>query len=585
MKRTMRKLLLAAVLTLSAQLSYAQGTSATALTHSIEDYFLTPPTLATYSLVTPGSALTATTCATNLTDVCWVRFTVPVSAVTCSVKLTVNPTGFDAVVDLYDNSLTFLQCSNTAGSGASEILRSNPNTPNFVTIVPGSTYFVRITSTTDVTGNAFTFGAEYYIAGQLRPTYSPNPQFDDAVPGYKMGDVMFRVFNGTGDPFVEATEWRITDASNPSDLGCTFLINGTLSQVTVRNLPCVCFGRTYNVQVQLRIDGHWTGGCVVRQIVTETQPLTNIIGTPCAVIPLNGGLNTPLIGSAAILQWEITANGQTITPPASATVGTQLIFGNVPCLRYNRAYTARVRAQWCGIWGPWSSPYCFLTPPIPFTQLLVGQCGATVGRFTQFRCTPVPGASQYIWQFAEINPGDIQNPIAPAGVTCSIGEFTGAAQFLQQGKTYRVGVKPVLPSSTTACNNVFSTCTSYQQGDFGIFCQVTISGSLMPEYEVQADEIFTAPTSNDTERVLWVGTSSSPQRSVNINFTGKEVAGNASLRVFNMNGQIVHTEKLADIHSDAMYEVALPGNLSPGMYLLSVETGTDLYTDKFVISQ
>lgn len=582
----MRKIVLFCFLSTLQLWALAQSTAATATNVVCEDYANNPPTWVNYCLVAPGGAETASSCATNLTDIYWIRFTIPSTAKTCSVKLSVQPTGFDAVVDLYTNSGTFLQCSNTAGSGSQETLRSNPNSPNFVVLTPGTTYLARISSTTDVTSACFNVGVEFYVAGELRPTYAPNPQFDDATAGYKVSDAILRVFNGAADAQVQLTEWRITDASNPSDPGCTFIINGTLNSLSLRDLPCICYGRTYNVVAQLRIDGHFTGACYVRQINMEPEPLTFVTNPPsCTSQALNGSITCLYLGNAAQVQWELATSTGTITAPLSATIGNILYLQNVPCLRYNRVYNVRVRAGWCGTWGSWSSPYCLITQPIPFTQLLSTQCGANVGRYSVFRCPAVPGASQYIWQFAEINPGDIQNPIAPASVICSIGEFTGAGAFIQIGKTYRVGVKPVLPSSTTACSNVFSACNSYQQGDFGIFCQITVTGNLMTTYPTDQESIFTAPSRDDNGRLVWITSPSSHNKNISINFTGKEAFGNGIVRIYNMAGQLILQENLTDISSDALYQVQLPESLPANMYVVNVQTESGSWSDKFVIQQ
>ncbi|MFM7770445.1 MAG: hypothetical protein ACKO8Q_07800, partial [Bacteroidota bacterium] len=98
--------------------SFSQGTSTTATLITPGDFLPTSAgasqsVFTNYCLVA-GSAQTSTTCATNLTDVRWFKFTVPAGTPSAAVKITVVPTGFDAVIDFYAGTAAspiFKECS------------------------------------------------------------------------------------------------------------------------------------------------------------------------------------------------------------------------------------------------------------------------------------------------------------------------------------------------------------------------------------------------------------------------------------------------------------------------------------------
>lgn len=580
-----KKLLFLAVLALGCNAAYSQATLATAVNVSAESYFLTPPTLTNYCLAS-ATGQTATACATNLTDVHWFRFTIPTSETTCSVKISVIPSGFDAVIDLYDNTGTYRQCSNSAGNNASEVLKSDPT---IIPISTGVTYYFRVSSTTDVASACFNLGLEFYAAGQLRPINSPNPTTDTGLPGYALNQSVLRtLFTAPEEALIQATQWRFVDTDTPTAAGCTFTVNSNFQQLAISSMPCVCYNNSYLVYAQLRIDNHWTGECIVRTINMESAPSAAISGSNCAVYSLSSTLfatSTTYLGANQQLQWEFSQNGSVLATVNSPIGQNYIILTTVPCLRYNKVYSVRLRTNICGVWGPWTSPYCMLTSPFPVLQLQATQCGATIPRTTILRCNPISPVNQYIWQIAEINPGNVAVPIGPATVLCSPSEFVSAAAALQNGRTYRVAIKPVLTSTTTSCNNQFSSCSAYQQGEYGPFCQVNISGSGLIENNIFENDYFAPALSNVEHRAVIINNNDNNGRLLSLNLTESALAGNGVLKVFNLSGQLVYEVNVIDIMENSYYQLFLPETLSPNIYILSLETTQGVFNEKFLIAQ
>ncbi len=580
-----KKLLALLVLLLGLSSAFAQATLATAVNISAENYFLTPPTLTNYCL-TAATGQTATACATNLTDVHWFRFTIPTSETTCSVKITVIPTGFDPVIDLFDNTGTYRQCANSAGANTNEILKSDPT---IIPITTGVTYYFRVSSTTDVTTACFNLGLEFYAAGQLRPVNSPNPTTDNGLPGYAVNQSVLRnIFTASEEAFVQATQWRFVDTDTPTAPGCTFTVNSNFQQCAISSLPCVCYNNSYLVYAQLKIDNHWTGECIVRTINMESAPSTSISGANCAVYSLSSSLfanSSSYLGGNQQLQWEFSLNGNIVATVNSPLGQNYIVLSTVPCLRYNRIYSVRARINICGLWGPWTTPYCMISSPFPVLQLQAAQCGATIPRTSILRCNSINPVNQYIWQVAEINPGNVAVPIGPATVLCSPSEFVSGTSALQNGRTYRVAIKPVLTSTTTSCNNQFSTCSVYQQGEFGPFCQVTVSGTAMAEYNNGENDFFAPKLNHNQHKALVINNNDGNGRLLSLNLTELALSGNGVLKVFNLSGQLVYEINVIDVAENSYYQLFLPESLSPNIYVLSLETNQGVFNEKFLLAQ
>jgi hypothetical protein len=566
---------------LCAVSGFSQATSATATVITAESYFQTPPTWQNYCLLS-ATGQVSTPCATNLTDVYWFRFTIPAGTQTCAVKISVIPSGFDAVVDIFDNALAYKQCINSAGNNAAEYLKTNPNTPDFFTIANGVNYYFRVSSTTDVNALCFQVGLEYYAAGQLAPSGAPNPSPDTGLPGYKVTDSMVRTtFTSTEESLIQATRWRFVDTTTPAAAGCTITQNGTYPIAQPRDASCVCYNRSYNVYVELKIDDWWCGACIVRTINMETQPTASILTTQCSVVNLNGSLSATYLGPTYTLQWEFSLNGSVVSTFTSP-VGLALCYLNsVPCLRYNRTYSVRVRASYCGQWGDWSSPTCIITSSMPFTQLTPGFCGATVGVFSQISCSPVTGANQYTWQLAEVNPAQPLVPIAPARVICTPNIYLGIGGIVQAGKTYRVGIKPALTSSTYSCTGQLSSCTSYQEGDYGNFCTITIPGGMatLPADNYSPFEATAMPIQKDLEVLSQDGAS----KLITLKFGDGITTTTSLMTIYNLSGQEVNRQTIFPGGSGTYYQLSLPDHLPSGIYMISIKNADKTMTDKIFI--
>jgi hypothetical protein len=210
----------------------------------------------------------------------------------------------------------------------------------------------------------------------------------------------------------------------------------------------------------------------MRTIQLEIEPIVTIntsssgaltINT-CRAVAVSGFVQAQALSSAAVYEWEWCTPGISCTYVTGVPGNTQCYLNTVPCLKFGRTYTVRVRVSVCGVTGSWSAPRCITIPSMPYAQ--VQSCPTTnVVNGTVLFANFIQGVNQYVWLFTPINPGAIMVPIGPAVVVTTGGLTPNAITIgtanIPNG-TYRLQVKP---RSTT--------CGIIQEGDYGVWCIIT----------------------------------------------------------------------------------------------------------------
>lgn len=583
-----------------AQLSFAQSTSTTATPITPGDFLptstgLSQSSFSNYCLVT-GSGQTTTSCATTLTDLRWFRFTVPAGTPSASVKITVVPTGFDAVIDYYAGTASapiFRECSNAAAGSTTEILRTTWATNP---VIPGTEYYFRVSSTTDVASGCFDVKVEYYPTAFVNS--SPNPAADTGLPGYKANQFLKRNYPNAATPnaLVQNTRFRVVNIADGT-VTCTGQITGSADQLLIYTIPCMCYGNNYNVWVELRIDGHWCGEGPLRQVNMESTPTNAISNAACQTQTLLAGvLTTGYYGAAAQIEWEFSSSGSVVATVQTAVGATniQLYNPGLACLRYNRIYSVRVRMKYCNVWGDWSAPYCLITAPIPYLSVTgppssgyANICGTTISQYSFAYTQYVQGANQYIWQVAQVDPTAPNVPLAPAVVTTTSIEYLNlATQALTPGLSYRIAAKPRL----TSCNNP-------QEGDYGQFCVVTIAGGAAPNggsaMATNSEDQQVGNSERNSElqmdvdqqgNVAVISFQGIDEKMITVRFLNEAALGKGQVQILNMAGQQIYSADVFSESLDQLIQLPLPQNCSTGLYLVRVQTEKGSTTEKFYLN-
>lgn len=574
---------------------FAQATSSTALSITPGNYLLnavgyTPITPTSQCLVAATGQTTTACTATAPTRVCWFRFTVPAGTLSAAVKIVVVPTAFDATIDFYAGTAAapiYKECVNAGGSGVTETLKTTwANNP----VNPGTEYYFRVGSTGTAL-SCFTVKVEYYPTANL--ISSPNPSPDTGLVGYRTNNFAKRnnpTFLAQNN-LVTSTRYRFVDQADPTGPQCLGNTgNSSVDQMYLYSFPCICYGKTYDVYIELQVDGIWCGEGPVRTLAMEAYPNNTISNAACATLTLLGGvLNSTYLGPTAITEWEFSLAGNVIATTQSAAGITTLNL-NIPalsCLRYNRIYSVRIRMNYCNVWGQWSAPYCLITAPIPYLTVTgpppayANICNTTISPYSIVYSQFTQGANQYIWQIAQVNPAAPQTPIAPAIVSTTAVEVLMLNQFaLTPGNSYRIGVKPKLTS-----------CNSPQEGDYGPFCVVTIGAVAAPNnpssLELVSEEMQTERNASEVMEVDQQGNvavisfQGIEEKMATIRITDERALGKGMIQLVGMNGQMLFSNDVFIESMDQLIQVPLPSNVASGLYMVSFRTQEQTVTEKF----
>lgn len=551
---------------LIAILGLGQTTSQTATEiQSVTMWNNNAPITETHCLNTV-SAQTSNDCVGSMTNVAWFRFTVPifngtVLTATSSVRIQVAPNSFDAIVEIFGGTSTapiYRQCVNNTPSAGIEVLRTNPNAPSNFTISPGIEYYIRVSSLTNIATGCFTIGVQYYPGVHLRVGSFPFPAPENNIPGYSLTNIIRRNISPEGggpnfDNNVQQTRFRFVNVSDPNSGGC--IVTSNTSFVNANQVPCLCYGTSYDVYVQARFEGHWAGETVIRTIIMEYTPNTIITSTSlgtmpttsCVTVPLSGFVKAGYISSTAVMEWRWCSDGMPCTYVGPLVPGsTTCYLSQVPCLKFGRTYSVSVRVRVCGQWGEWSQPRCIAIPSMPYAQ--VTNCPTTaVQSWTILWTAFLINIDSYTWLFTPINPNAPVVPIGPAITVTTTNNFVTVGNI--PNGTYRVQVKP---RSTT--------CGLIQEGDYYIWCIITKGPG------VQGMAVYNTSQATRPIQVL-----SRSENEIVFDVTNHVESNMGTIKIYDLTGRLVLSEM---VFTHDRHGISIPIVGLTGMYIVVYENGT-----------
>lgn len=500
-------------------------------------------------------------------DDVWFRFT----ATTQGTKITANTVDFDMVLEVLDAAtLTSVACENTNGANAGETLYVS-------TLVIGADYMIRIHSVDGVGVGNFTFCNEALPAAEVRAGWYPTVSVDLGLPGYKMTEVMKRTVHPNNN-LVEGTMWMAVDVDN----GDVFFrqVNGVSSVTLLNDFGGICFGKTYDISVQVKVDGFWCGYSVVRQIFTEAMPTTVLEPAYSGQsYNMDQEVKAIAVGSGALLEWRLTTdNGNTVITHSDPSAGNWLYFDEVPCIRYNKIYLLETRVQFCGVWGGYSAPDFVIINPLPYTQLKAEFCGQTLSPAAFVACEFIEVVDQYAWQFAPIAQDDpTMTPIGPAFVGYSVN--TNSYQMLPLSLPdgfYRVGVKPML--------GVTDNCNDPQEGDYGYFCQIEIQdpAGVAPNQDDDAEDVVMMPLETIMNSSQFSVYPNPAEDHAIATIRGLSLEGDAYLEMYDLTGRQMMSTLVRDLEYADLIQFAIPTDCSSGKYVV-VLRGDDFKLSQLII--
>lgn len=506
------------------------------------------------------------------------------------IKAQVITAAFDAVIELRDGSDPdiVLDCVDANfGNGGEELWVTG--------LTAGTSYYLCVYSTNGSASGAFQVMAEYLPMAEVRSGYHPNPATDIDLPGYKIAETTRRNTN-TAYPinmtaFIQATRWRIVDTSDLSVYYADVAGNNQLLTLNAVAGP-LCFNKVYDVQCQVMVEGQWCGYSVTHAIHTEAQPNSTLL--PAWVggtYDLSSSIKAVFVGNQQQLYWRLTTdNGNTqidFQYPGDAT--TWLNFPDVECMRFNKIYQVEIASEYCGVLGSYSDPVNVFTSSVPYTKVRDEYCGTDQFVGGTILCDFIASIDTYVWQVAPIVQDDPEMvPTGPAMVVYTNGTDLALTSLvpegLEQGKAYRVGVKPQLGN--------LDSCDELQEGDYGYFCQIVtintgfvgeeIGAPVTIESEDIAEERGFEFASNDESRLKFHQGAGGERRVVlDLNDSGLE--GNAYFTVHDLQGKIVDQMAFASIHEANIVQYSMNSELPSGVYVFSITDGKTKISEKVFV--
>ena len=576
----MKKFLLFIVLSVALSTNiFSQASSATAVTVT-PVVFTGAPTMTTYNLVL-GSAQTFNTCV-GTQSVYWFKFNIPVPGIstngTRSVKITANSGSFSPVIDFYDSSVTFKQCV------TGNIMRTTPTTN---AIIPGQDYYFRISSTTLATGSSFTLAVEYYPVAEIRAGYYPTVDAD----GYGLCDQVKR--NNMPGVAVTNTRFRLVPTTTPNNGGCSAVIAGSNTVVYTDQFTCACFGINYDCYVEVEVDGHWCGESLPRPLQFQLGPTTNILSTSPQTINLNSSISASYACGGSDYQWRFVGqNGSTIT--CDLTNNSSLILDTYcNCLRYNRIYQVMVRVKaacnpslwsdWSGPGGANSSPLLMFTPSMPSIIIPSNLCNTVLPQYTYMDVAYIANVTHYHFQTTRVTSTAPYTPIAPPVVVLNNTSSGYIIVGNTPGATYRTCFKPSI--STASCN-------SPQEGSWGPYCYYAISPGTAPsgmQLETPQEDIAVVQLVDESisENPLENNVSiykNGGETIVMIDLKENLISGDAQVRMYNLNGQLVYADNFANSTGVSVFQLGMPSDLANGTYIMHITCDTFSTAEKVVFA-
>jgi hypothetical protein len=566
----------------------------------------------TYNLGASTSPQTPAPTSGTMSNDVWFHFV----AVAEVAKIKVcSPTTFDAAIEVWNNAATgvAIASANVAGSGGKEWLCASG-------LTIGSTYKVRVGR---VSGSgAGTFSIRYeHLGVEVAAGFFPDPP--GAATCYNFTTNMQRTFIAYT---VGATRWKFVDSGGNVLGPFSLSIFVNLSQI-----PGVCEGETYQVSCEVQANDPecgniWWGFSTPRPIAVCATICPSISANAntiqCGGIftdVFNTSISTSNIGTGFQYQFRfVTDNGQTDfcsawqTSPFFQT--STLPYQNY--FRYNKIYAVYVRVKKCNDDPQWCGPCTFSTTVLPYISITSSLCCKwrnknSAGSIT---ATGVVGMDQYRFRFSPIDPCSSNPflPIGPAVTTNWSPSFAISASGLPLtlGSVYNVQVQcRVLPASAINCDGTTNSLSG-QQSDWGppcfigfrasnsppvgatVDCCIQLS-SMMDEWQMLMDDYkmteFDTYDMNEDEGELVSAAPpelivlSANSRLLELNTSEAALFGNGQLEIYNMSGQIVHSEKITAMHMTSNISVVTQTELTAGIYLVTIQSDHGTVTTKYYV--
>jgi len=456
---------------------------------------------------------------------------------------------FDAVIRVYDSSLTQIGFADSFGSGATE--------EAFVAVTSGDTYYINISGWNGDTGT-------YDVCAQNLPQNSvSSPQHDAS--------------------FACTAPTSVSSAWLPADGTVWYFNNGVDPEIvyssSVQTIDLVAdagldYG-SYDVHVNSIIEG-FEVPFTFETTLTLEEPGTNLENVyngatvdliPNAFVKANGAGTC----GAESFVWRITDSEGTesIIPTATRV----LLLEAIPGVTYEEEYTSEVAVVIGGETYSYGEARSFNTGSVPLTKVnaIYNSSNTSLSLTSNiWGQSAIVGADSYSFEVTRTDITELPftynngNPQRVAGVDDIP---------LQEGGTYNIRMKAEVAGFTTM---------------FGAVEEVTVIGGAPVVNSNDDNTPIALDDSAVKDEVITAGVKMYPNPTtdfVTLNITGiEEGTDKVLVDIFNSVGQLVQSEQLAADGNYVNSVVALDG-LAEGMYNVQITVGNTVTTERMIVQK
>ncbi|MCB0761549.1 MAG: T9SS type A sorting domain-containing protein [Flavobacteriales bacterium] len=403
------------------------------------------------------------------------------------------------------------------------------------------------------------FDASAFLnTAQLGASYAGlGPDMGDE-PGYDT----YQVIGATWITGAQNWTWQFTDGSGNVSTYTSGGINNTLYLQAAS--PDLCYGETYDVQVDVMIGGVWCGFGPVVQIIMEDEPHTKLQSSYCGnTYGLYTSVQAVYVGNAQEYNWKfVTDNGATEFQ-YNAGASQSLFLDDIPEMRYNKIYEVWVQVKVCDTWGSFNESCLLQTAPLPYTWLEPEYCNMEYASVAEF--TWVPGATEY-WAKVYLTDPDDPNflPLGPAQLynvtNVALPVIPLYTMGLQSGNVYAVQVKPYVGE---------------QQGDYGPVCLVFYGVPVT----VAGGDNYSFSAFPDLTSALQVWPNPNNGMEITVDVSGID----SEYRILVMDGSGQRLINNTYEPGNAVENLSFNGQLSAGIYHVALMTAQETRQCKFIV--
>ena len=370
-------------------------------------------------------------------------------------------------------------------------------------------------------------------------------------------------------PGAEAYRYRIVD-------GATTIIDSvmnpsTYNGITLRKFPAIQYCTTYQISVQVRVNGAWSEWGTPCTITTVCEPITELrdgfINSNIASCATNLYVNSIIY--ATPYQYRVT--GPNVNEILQMT-GSQFRLSyltQVANLEYGNTYSIECRVFVNGSWCPWG-PARNVTLQIP--TLTNTMCGASIPTMsTNVYCTSVSCATDYRFR---INGPGMSNVIHNPSFSNYFRPSQLTSLGMQLGSTYSVEVS-VLSNGTWS--------------NFGSSCNITLPSALILNDEFESFDLINDKNETeittifaDAEDLTLKSISIFPNPSSSYFKINNENHDNfpITLKVISPLGSLIEEKTFFD--NNEINEFVFGGNYVQGVYLVNLYSGNNVIQKRIV---